>query len=307
MSHLKNQAVLDKFRDTLPKKPYCTNDPRSGADPLLIRPKLRAITYAHIQPNSPYYLYNMVFDIDYEAAVAELLYCRLGVPMPNIITSNKHNGKAHVIYQLETPIYKTDASRPKPILYAQAIENALIQVLDADRSYRGFLTKNPLSDEWHVTVAREKPYTLSELAQDLELSSKDLNKPKESSQASGLGRNCYMFDTVRHWAYVEIRSYRSKTYNQWLNAVIDYCIGLNKEFLKPMSLNEVKGIARSISRYCWKRDPHCYQEFIYRQQRRGAKGGKKSKGGGRPSLGEPWIDMGISRRTWFRKFGTKQA
>ena len=70
---------------------------------------------------------------------------------------------------------------------------------------------------------------------------------------------------------------------------------------------EVKGIAKSIARWVWKRDGYCYQEFIDRQKRRGAIGGKKSKGGGRPSLGEPWQKIGISRRTWFRKFGTKQA
>ncbi|QDJ93882.1 plasmid replicase, partial (plasmid) [Acinetobacter haemolyticus] len=44
-----------------------------------------------------------------------------------------------------------------------------------------------------------------------------------------------------------------------------------------------------------------YQEFIDRQSRKGAMGGKKSKGGGRPSLGEPWKELGISRATYFRK------
>ncbi|TXP61440.1 replicase, partial [Escherichia coli] len=28
--------------------------------------------------------------------------------------------------------------------------------------------------------------------------------------------------------------------------------------------------------------------------------GKKSKGGGRPSLNSPWINLGISRSTYFR-------
>ena len=55
-----------------------------------------------------------------------------------------------------------------------------------------------------------------------------------------------------------------------------------------MQYNEVKGIAKSIARWVWKRDGYCYQEFIDRQKRRGTIGGRKSKGGGRPSLGEPW-------------------
>ncbi|ECY5724657.1 replicase, partial [Salmonella enterica subsp. enterica serovar Poona] len=27
---------------------------------------------------------------------------------------------------------------------------------------------------------------------------------------------------------------------------------------------------------------------------------KKSNSGGRPNLGEPWIELGVSRRTYFR-------
>jgi hypothetical protein len=36
-----------------------------------------------------------------------------------------------------------------------------------------------------------------------------------------------------------------------------------------MQYNEIKGIAKSISRYCWKKDAYHYQEFIDRQTRKG--------------------------------------
>ena len=39
---------------------------------VLIRPKLTAIKYKYIQPNSPYYLHYIVLDLDYEAVIAEL-------------------------------------------------------------------------------------------------------------------------------------------------------------------------------------------------------------------------------------------
>jgi DNA-binding NarL/FixJ family response regulator len=42
-----------------------------------------------------------------------------------------------------------------------------------------------------------------------------------------------------------------------------------------MNYNEIKGIAKSISRYCWKKDAYCYQEFIDRQSRKGRLGGLK--------------------------------
>jgi hypothetical protein len=36
-----------------------------------------------------------------------------------------------------------------------------------------------------------------------------------------------------------------------------------------MQYNEVKGIAKSIARWVWKRDGYAYQEFIDRQTRKG--------------------------------------
>jgi DNA invertase Pin-like site-specific DNA recombinase len=42
-----------------------------------------------------------------------------------------------------------------------------------------------------------------------------------------------------------------------------------------MQYNEVKGIAKSIARWVWKRDGYAYQEFIDRQTRKGALGGLK--------------------------------
>ncbi|MFP3394648.1 hypothetical protein SB782_38400, partial [Brevibacillus sp. SIMBA_076] len=53
-------------------------------------------------------------------------------------------------------------------------------------------------------------------------------------------------------------------------------------------------------------DISSFEEFVQRthtpeiQSRRGKIGGRISKGGGRKSLGEPWIELGVSRRTYFR-------
>ncbi|MFZ7915694.1 hypothetical protein [Acinetobacter lwoffii] len=62
-----------------------------------------------------------------------------------------------------------------------------------------------------------------------------------------------MFHTVRHWAYVEVRQYRAKSFNQWLEAVNAQCCSVNAQFTAPMQYNEVKGIAKSIARWVWKR------------------------------------------------------
>jgi len=134
-----------------------------------------------------------------------------------------------------------------------------------------------LSNEWRAYTLRSKLYSLNELTRNLDLSWKDANQPIEKDEATGLGRNCYVFHTARHWAYVEIRKYRGSTYTAWMECVLRHCQSLNNGLTDPMSYNEVKGIAKSISRYCWKKDAYCYQEFIDRQTRKGKLGA--SKGG----------------------------
>jgi hypothetical protein len=274
MECIKNPTVLSKFKEGLPKKPFCADGPT--VQNMVINTREKAIQFAHIQPNHPYYTNCFVFDLDYPV-IPEFEYSMFGFPMPNIITENPKNGHAHAIYQLETPIFKTDASRPKPIAYGNAIQNVLKQVLNADEAYPGVLTKNPFSDQWRVYTPREKPYSLHELASLLELNERDTKKRIKPQDAKELGRNCCMFEEVRHWAYVEVRKYRRTGYRGWTNAVLNQCVEINKQFSIPMKLSEVRSIAKSIANYCQRKDPYHYQEFIHRQTIKSKLGA--SKGG----------------------------
>lgn len=265
---------LEQFTDRLPNKPYCSDDLNYG---VRILPKHLALLKKYIQPNHPYYTHFFVFDLDYSTAYIDFYYSMIGVPTPNLIVENPENGHAHYVYQLKTPIYKTDASKPKPIQYGNAVYNALRDVLNADVGYTGLITKNAVHEQWRTYTIRSEPYTLNQLAEHLELTSKQINKPIAPDEAVGLGRNCCVFHTVRKWAYVEIRKFRGKAYNQWLDAVVAECSKVNNQFTLPMQYNEVKGISKSIARWVWKRDPHCYAMFIERQTRKGALGA--SKGG----------------------------
>lgn len=265
------ELILDQFINTIPKRPYASDDLAYGVK---IYSKDAALLKVYLQPNHPYYLHNIVFDLDYEASLVEILYSKTGLPLPNLIIENKENGRSHAIYQLKTPVFKTDASRQKPIIYLNAIHSTLQHVLDADANYAGLICKNPLNDRWRTNTLRHTPYSLDELANKLEIDWKQISKPIKQDEAVGLGRNCYIFHTARQWAYAAIRKYRVATYNQWLQSVLDHCLKLNEGITDPLGYNEVRGIAKSISRYCWKRDPHCYQEFIDRQTRKGQLGGK---------------------------------
>lgn len=265
------EQIIDKF----PNKPYCSDDLHLG---LQVRPKHLALLKRYIQPNHPYYTHFFVFDLDYPTAYIDYFYSMVGVPMPNLIVENPDNGHAHYVYQLKTPIYNTNASNDKPIKYGNAVYLALRQALNADANYSGLITKNAVHNHWRTHVLREQPYTLDQLSERLDLTTRQINKEIKIDEAVGLGRNCCVFHTVRHWAYVEVRQYRfGKTFNQWLEGVIAQCCSVNAQFTVPMSYNEVKGIAKSIARWVWKRDSYAYQEFIDRQTRKGALGA--SKGG----------------------------
>lgn len=262
---------LEQFTGNLPNKPYCTDDLHLG---LQIRPKPLALLKRYIQPNHPYYTHFFVFDLDYPTAYIDLFYSMVGVPMPNWIVENTENGHAHYIYKLHTPIYHTNASNDKPIKYGNAVYLALREALNADINYSGLIAKNAVHKHWRTHVLREQPYTLDQLSERLDLTTRQINKEIKVDEAVGLGRNCCVFHTVRHWAYVEVRQYRGKTFNPWLEAVIAQCCSVNAQFPVPMQYNEVKGIAKSIARWVWKRDGYAYQEFIDRQTRKGALGGE---------------------------------
>jgi len=70
----------------------------------------------------------------------------------------------------------------------------------------------------------------------------------EPANDSGYGRNCTLFDELRHIAYkLPDKSYRAV--ESHLKAIAD---DINNRFDVPLPYNEVKHIIRSIARYCSK-------------------------------------------------------
>lgn len=269
MQQIRNH--LESFKASIPTKPYATDELGYG---LKIHTKEKALLKRYLSVNHRYYLKWLVFDLDMKASLVEYQYSMVGVPTPNLIIENPLNGHSHFLYELDQPIYLSDAARDKPIRYANAVYNALRERLGADIGYSGLITKNALHEHWRVYSYRSEPYTLAILSEKLELSSRQIKKPIEASETSYLGRNCKVFDDVRHWAYVAIRGHRGSTYQDWFKAVLKQCEVINCDFIQPLAYNELKAIAKSISRWVWKRDAYAYQEFIERQRCKGKLGGK---------------------------------
>ena len=147
------------------------------------------------------------------------------------------------------------------------------------------ITKNPVHRDWWTTWHNHAPYPLDYLAEfcpDADLAAYSRRSRKE---VGGLGRNVTVFDNVREWAYSAVREYwRPNGYEAWADAVRAACESANafgREQGGPLPPNEIKATAKSIARWVWQRfNPAAFSAV---QAHRGAKGGKVSKGGGRPS------------------------
>lgn len=293
--NVKNSDFRSIFYRNLPNKPYCSDDLGGG---LIIRPKKTAIQMPYIQHNPPCFISSLVFDVDTSDAYFSCFDANL--PTPNWIAKNRLNGHAHIGYMLSTPVCTTHNAKQKIIEYTAKIQQAYSLALGADGGYSGLITKNPCHGEWENHIFDVQPYELGYLADFVEL--KELKT--DLNEVSGLGRNCAMFDTVRKWAYKAVRSHRGSRFDLWIAEVLEQCQNANHAFLEPLPYSEVKATAKSIARYCWKKDGYHYQEFIDRQTRKGKLGGVKSGQIRRKdSISEkkPWLEIGISRATYYRK------
>lgn len=288
-----NAFQLDLI-ETLPHKPYCTDE----LGVTYIRPKSTAIKKKYLQVNQPKLVTYLVFDIDRQGGV--LAWYDNDLPTPYWTSKNPENAHAHIAYRLKVPFCTSDIAHSEPIRYAAAIESAMIERLKADRGFAGLLTKNPLHPHWENEFWTEYEYTLDELAEYLDLK----GHPLRGSETSGLGRNCELFDNTRQWAYRAIREYWAPNYKRkWNAAVYDKVESTNSQFKVPLPVSEVKAIAKSIANWTYRE--FTPEKFRQSQAKKGAKGGKASKGGGRPisesseNQQEPWSKLGISRRTYY--------
>ena len=263
--------LAESFIDSLPTKPYATDDFNHGVK---IHSKKNAVTKRYLSLNHKYVTQWLTFDIDRVGAVADLYYDCMGVPEPNIVVENTENGHAHFLFKLETPVYLGENASTKPINYLNAIYSEIRTLLKADTAYSGLMSKNPLHECWRTQELRVEPYSLAGLSQHLELELTFTKQPKiDLDEAYHEGRNSRIFTELKEWAYVAVREFRGKTYQQWLESCIDYCMQINSVLVHPLGYGEVKQIAKSVSKFCWKNDAYAYSMFIDRQTMKAKVGG----------------------------------
>src|SRR5690606_2098833 len=288
--------------ERLPKKPYCTDDLSHG---LIIRPLRYALERRYIQPNRPGCASYLAFDIDRPDAGAA--WIDSNAPKPSFIIKNPENGHAHYLYALAHPVCTTSAARLKPLQYLSAIERSISNELKADPGYSGLIIKNPCHNHWQTIIVETQPYSLAMLADGLDLTA--LPAANAAREASGLGRNCTVFDELRHWAYRAVIGYwRPGGETAWLSAVREHAHCLNL-FAEPMQQKEVDQIAKSVGKWVWKHfSPSARRALIERthtpelQSKRG-----KLKGAALRERGLDLLRSGLTVAQVIEETGASQA
>jgi len=205
---------------------------------------------SYIQPNFPFIIIYLMFDVDRDEAGAS--WIDAGLPKPTFIVVNLANGHAHLIYELLTPVLLWENASPKPIAYLDAIRRAYAQVLGADLGYSSLITKNPSHRTWY-TFAYSLQYELGELADYVSLSQSHY-KPARGIREdyAALGRNCTLFEVGRIYAYDSV--YGLNGQEELYAVVYGYIVSYNAtEFAESLPEREVHGIAQSISQWTWER------------------------------------------------------
>ena len=243
-----------------------------------IRPKEKALQKPYIQINPPCLVAHLVFDIDKEDAF--FAWFDANLPQPNWISKNKENGHVHIGYMLSTPVCTTNNARQKIVRYLARIQHAYTHKLGADKGYVGLIAKNPLHSEWDNHILNTKAYELNYLADFVDLEP----LPTKPTEVSGLGRNCTLFDIVRHWAYRAIKDLSDLTYDEWEAEVLSRASNVNTGFSAPLDYKEVGCTARSIAKWVWRNhgSAEFQQAFSEKQSQRakiGVSAGNVSLGG----------------------------
>ncbi len=283
------QQLSELIERRLPRRPYCSDNLEHG---LIIRPSKIAVSKNYLQLNPPCHRHWLLFDLD--RPMAALAWEQAHLPPPNWIAINPANGHAHLGYLLEVPVVTSEAGRDKPLRYAAAVEKAFRIALGADPGYAGLIAKNPLSEHWKICFLHTQAFDLNYLAEWVTLTS----AATPCIEPIGLGRNIMLFDSIRQWSYRNVLLYKETNagLEQWFRTVMRECELVNQHFPTPMTLSEVRGIAKSIAKWTWRE----FSEKAFSQIQR-ERAHKRWANRSAPSIeqSKPWESMGISRSTYY--------
>ena len=253
-----NDLIFKLLLDNVPPQPYASDYPVQNG--LYRTSKRNALECDLIQLNGSNRLGVIVLDIDYDISLAVDLQ---SLPLPNLVMVNPRNRHCHIGYVLSNPVPLNDDTPKARRTLIRIVQDGLTAMWEADKGYAHLISKNPFSDRWLTYVMRLEPYTLAELREYVDDDiAEDIATPWKKAKAIGegkkiagmpvaefreLGRNCRLFEDLRHWAYSQLHNY-FKQPERFYKAVLLHGHELNTEDLPT---EEVESIAKSISRWTY--------------------------------------------------------
>ena len=210
---------------------------------------------------------------------------------PNIVVYNQTNPHRHqAFWLLGDPVYcQPELRERQPYRYLTAIEAAYDAQYGCDPHFARHIHRNPCAFINEVDWRHWRPHTLAELAEPVNLSAHRASK-LERSLSDAEGRNNALFDELRHWAYPQVEIARRASYEVWYRQVGIRAQAMAAQLVSErgaLPAREVGYVAGSVARYVYHRYTGAggviTPEYRAQQAERGAKGGRVSKGGGRPS------------------------
>jgi hypothetical protein len=245
------EPYLAAFRERLPRYPYATDDPRQGMRP---RRKEKALEHVYIQVGRyPHAIFRIVLDLDEPTwwDAMDRIPPTLTIPNP------RAPWKAHIVYELEPPIWlsspKAHEGQGNPFALVREVDALLRAYFGADPAYNGLLGRNPLAHA-HL-IGGGKLWDLPSLLEEL----RDLTPRRRVAaylDTATYGRNCTLFDRVRAFAYGVVAMYRGKPngFELFRQAVAHEAHRLNRELFRdhpqgPLPWKEVEAtIVKSVSK-----------------------------------------------------------
>ncbi|OSZ44446.1 hypothetical protein BVZ31_17415 [Alcaligenes faecalis] len=136
-----------------------------------------------------------------------------------------------------------------------AIEHAFNKKLNADLAFNGPKGKNPLHEKWLLwQPVDDAVYELGELADYVDLPTPaEMVARKVNKDYAGLGRNCALFEQLRTISYSVVREFWRPGGNEpFFCHLLKIAEAINNTFSEPLGFSEVRGGARSVSKWIWK-------------------------------------------------------
>lgn len=240
--------MYDSFIEALPTRVRSSDNLEFGTK---FRSKEKALTCRYLELNQLYSKY-LVLDIDIPGSAYR--WDEKGLPPPTIVVVNPCSTHSQYFYELNTPVYYTEASRRAPQKFFEDIDNALTATLGADTCFTGNIVKNPLHKDWRAVCNPQCTYDLADFKEYRLEYINHRRKLKREVEDDLKGRNDTLFDTLRFWAYIEVKNHDFS--EDFMAAVQQQARGINSTFINRsngiLPIKEVMSTARSVASWTWR-------------------------------------------------------